>query len=93
MGHGQGIEPELISKKHKYFSNKIKFMHFSTYNYFKSCYICYMLLFKVRWNELSFPELGSHYVVHAGLELTIILLQPPKGWDYKHDPSHSFVHP
>jgi hypothetical protein len=33
-----------------------------------------------------FLETGSHYVVQAGLELVILLPQPPKHWDSRHGP-------
>ncbi|EHB07938.1 hypothetical protein GW7_16975, partial [Heterocephalus glaber] len=37
-------------------------------------------------------ETGSHYVVQAGLKLTVILLpQPPKCWDYRHSPLRQAV--
>jgi hypothetical protein len=29
-------------------------------------------------------EARSHYVAQAGLKLMILLLQPPKCWDYKY---------
>jgi hypothetical protein len=32
---------------------------------------------------------GSHYVAHAGLELDILLLQPPECLDYRHAPPQS----
>jgi hypothetical protein len=31
-------------------------------------------------------EIGSFCVVQAGLELLILLLQPPEYWDYRHVP-------
>jgi hypothetical protein len=30
-----------------------------------------------------FFETGSHYVSQAGLELTVLLPQPPECWDYR----------
>jgi hypothetical protein len=38
-----------------------------------------------------FSETGSHYVAQAGLELTILLPQHPKCWDYRHAP-HAWHH-
>jgi hypothetical protein len=32
----------------------------------------------------------SSYVARTGLELTILLLQPPECWDYRHAPLGSF---
>jgi hypothetical protein len=37
---------------------------------------------------LGFFETVSHYVVHAGLELKILLPPPPEWWDYGCVPSH-----
>lgn len=31
-------------------------------------------------------ETESYYVGEAGFEFSIILLQPPKNWDYRHEP-------
>lgn len=31
-------------------------------------------------------ELGFHYTTQSGLKLEILLLQPPKIWDYRHAP-------
>jgi hypothetical protein len=31
-------------------------------------------------------ETGSHYIAQAGLELSILLPQPPECWDYRHVP-------
>jgi hypothetical protein len=33
-------------------------------------------------------EIRSHCVTQGGLELTILLPQPPEHWDYKHKPPH-----
>jgi hypothetical protein len=32
--------------------------------------------------------IGSHYLAQAGLELMILLPQPPKCWDGRHTPPH-----
>jgi hypothetical protein len=33
----------------------------------------------------------SHYVVQAGLELTILLPQPPEWWDYRYVPGSQLL--
>jgi hypothetical protein len=33
-------------------------------------------------------ETGYCYIAQPGLELTILLPQPPKCWDYRHAPTH-----
>lgn len=40
-------------------------------------------------NPQLFFETESWYVVHAGLKLLILLLHPPKAWDYPYGPTHS----
>lgn len=55
------------------------------------------LLFHMKYLTLTFikriqlhffpPEMVSHYVIHAvSLLRAILLLQPPKSWDYRHMP-------
>jgi hypothetical protein len=36
-------------------------------------------------------ETGSSYVAQAGLELSILLSQPAKGWDYRQAPTVGFL--
>jgi hypothetical protein len=51
---------------------------------------CYLFMYCL-FAYLSFGfffELGSCYVAWAGLELTVLLPQPPWYWDYRCEPSH-----
>jgi hypothetical protein len=49
-----------------------------SYTFKPHFFVCFVLLF----------ETGSLYVAQAGLELEILLPQPPKRWDERYVPIH-----
>jgi hypothetical protein len=48
-----------------------------------------IFLFLLLFFFFLFLETESHYVAQAGFELKILLLQPPKCWDYRCVPPSS----